>query len=77
MVQRYIFYYIKYVLYKNIFICVTFTISNSYGFANKEKSLQTASANKIFRRILAKCAKNRTPATLRQRALLANQLKIK
>lgn len=68
MVQRYTFYYTKYVLYKNIFIHLTRIKSNSYNFANKEKNMQTAAANKIFRTILAESAENRTPATFRQRA---------
>jgi hypothetical protein len=77
MMQRYNFIYIKHVLDKNIFIRSTHAKSNSYSFANKGKTMQTASANKIFRRILAESAKNRTPATLRQRAFFGNKLKIK
>ena len=50
---------------------IIYTISNSYNFANKEKTMQTASANKIFRTISAESAKNRKPATLRQRAFSA------
>ena len=75
--QRYNFYYIKNVLYKIIFTCVIYAISNSYGFQAAKTMRADGKMPADFRRILAKRAKNRTPATLRQRAFFGKRLKIK
>ena len=68
MVQRYNFYYIKYVLYKIIFTCVIYAISNSYGLLAAKMRRADGKTAADFRTILAESAENRTPATLRQRA---------
>lgn len=68
MVQRYTFYYMRYVLYKIIFTYIICIISNSYGFQTAKKRLSNGKMPAVFRRISAKRAKNRTPATVRQRA---------
>lgn len=68
MVQRYTFYYIKYVLHKNIFMLLTYIISNSYVLHTAKMMQPDGKTAACFRRISAESAKNRTPATLRQRA---------
>lgn len=75
--QIYNFICIKYILHKNIFIRVTFSISNSYVLVASKTMRADIKKQAIFRKISAKHAKNRTPATLRQRAFFGNQLKIK
>lgn len=76
MLQRYTFYYIKVLLYKNIFIGLIYCILNGYG-------LQTAKvrrANKIFhtkfRAFSAKSAKKQKTATLENMAVKQKQQKI-
>ena len=53
------------------------TISNSYGLHTAKMMQPDGKMQADFRAISAKRAKNRTPATLRQRAFFGNQLKIK
>ena len=75
--QRYIFYYIKNVLHKNIFVQITYAISNSYRLQAAKVRRADGKMHADFRAISAISAKNRTPATLRQRAFFGNRLKIK
>ena len=75
--QRYNFIYTKYVLYKIIFMYAIYIISNSYKFYTAKTRQADSKNHQIFRTILEKSAKNRTPATLRQRAFSGNKLKIK
>lgn len=65
MLQRYIFYYIKHVLYKNIFTYLTYAISNSYGLQSAKTMRADRKTLSNFRRILAKSAKNRTATQYR------------
>lgn len=71
MVQRYNFTYIKIVLYKNIFMYVICLISNSYVLQAEKMRRIDGKTAADFRRISADSAKNRTPATLRQRAFFS------
>lgn len=71
MIQRYNFIYIKCVLHKNIFILLTYIISNSYGLHAAKMRQADGKTAADFRTISEKSAKNRTPATLRKRAISA------
>lgn len=53
------------------------TISNSYGLHTAKMMQPDGKTPAGFRKISAKSAKNRTPATLRKRAIFGNRLKIK